>query len=410
MGKEAKFGVGIILFLLVTFCAVLAWRLRGPSDERTETASGPEEAAAAEDASAGDDRSAITEHSVAKPANATLVEASSGDASGESPVPVGQWNAADDEKASARAAPGGAQNPSSLSYMPVPPVPAKIQDPYGDRVAQDAEPEPTRQDGPPRAPDSAADGGAEEQVAVGPPPVPSPDPGQQGADGLRLIEPPAARPDPSGGAGSGTEQVDARPGSAPPDYAAADRPLPALPVTHGSSDFGAPGAGEAARTEDGKYTVQPNDSYWVISQKLYGTGAYFKALAEHNRDRFAAEGQLAVGDVISAPKREDLEEIYPGLCPKPAHREVLQNRLSTVSSQRPYGGRTYVVQEGDTLFGIARYELGKASRWVEIYELNRHLIGSDHDYLPPGVELVLPDDGPAERLTQQPDAGSIYRR
>ena len=36
--------------------------------------------------------------------------------------------------------------------------------------------------------------------------------------------------------------------------------------------------------------------------------------------------------------------------------------------------------EGDTLFNIARYELGKASRWVEIYEFNRDLLGKDFNY------------------------------
>ena len=56
------------------------------------------------------------------------------------------------------------------------------------------------------------------------------------------------------------------------------------------------------------------------------------------------------------------------------------------------GSRTYTVAEGDTLFDIARYELGKASRWAEIYELNRDALGKDFDYLVPGTQLVLPQD------------------
>ena len=31
-------------------------------------------------------------------------------------------------------------------------------------------------------------------------------------------------------------------------------------------------------TPDGTYTVEPNDSFWTISQKVYGTGGYFKAI------------------------------------------------------------------------------------------------------------------------------------
>ena len=390
MGKEAKLGVAFILFLLVTFCAVLAWRLRGSSDEGSEAAATAEEASPAAENPDDADRPDQTVHSVAKPANATLVEASSGEGPADSPLPVGEWNVATDEGAADGAASADVENPPALSYMPMPPAPesAKVQGPPGEQDPQVADPAPTWQNAPPGAPDPVADRGAPPQgTDRGYPVLPPADSARQDTGGLRLIEPPPARE----------------------DYAPADRPLPAMPVGK-SGGFGPPPAAEPARTEDGKYTVQPNDSFWVISQRLYGSGAYFKALAEHNRDRFEAGDRLAVGDVISAPSREDIEEIYPGLCPKPAHREVLENRLSNVSSQRPYGGRTYLVQEGDTLFDIARYELGKASRWVEIYELNRPLIGSDHDYLPPGVELVLPNDAPADRMTQQPDAGSIYRR
>ncbi len=79
------------------------------------------------------------------------------------------------------------------------------------------------------------------------------------------------------------------------------------------------------------------------------------------------------------------------------------------STHSPYaGGRTYEVQEGDTLFDIARNELGKASRWAEIYDLNRDALGKDFDYLTPGMQLVLPTkDMPmsADKTTRRPGAG-----
>ena len=49
------------------------------------------------------------------------------------------------------------------------------------------------------------------------------------------------------------------------------------------------------------------------------------------------------------------------------------------------GGRTYTVASGDTLFSIARYELGKASRWAEIYDMNRDVLGKNFSELPPGT-------------------------
>ncbi len=71
----------------------------------------------------------------------------------------------------------------------------------------------------------------------------------------------------------------------------------------------------------GSYEVQPNDNYWLISQKVYGSGAYFKALAEHNRGKVAQRDKLRVGDRISTPTIAQLEQTYPELCPKPSRRE-----------------------------------------------------------------------------------------
>lgn len=56
----------------------------------------------------------------------------------------------------------------------------------------------------------------------------------------------------------------------------------------------------------------------------------------------------------------------------------------------PSAGRTYVVREGETLFDIARQQLGKASRWVEIYQLNRDRLGERLEFFRPGLTLILP--------------------
>jgi hypothetical protein len=66
------------------------------------------------------------------------------------------------------------------------------------------------------------------------------------------------------------------------------------------------------------------------------------------------------------------------------------------------GHETYVSQPGDTLADIARHELGDATRWRELYELNRERIGADPNCLPPGLKLVLPNGSPADATTRQP--------
>ncbi len=160
---------------------------------------------------------------------------------------------------------------------------------------------------------------------------------------------------------------------------------------------------------DGTYEVQPNDNFWTISEKLFGTGSYFQALAEHNRGKVANPNQLQVGQIILAPDIAELEQKYPAYCPKPEHRSVA--RHSTVAMRVGHHGTdaAYTVVEGDTLYRIARYELGDASRWHEIYQLNREVIGESFNYLRPGTQLALPGKPgaePADSLTRRP--GSLY--
>ena len=146
-------------------------------------------------------------------------------------------------------------------------------------------------------------------------------------------------------------------------------------------------------TPDGTYTVEPNDSFWTISQKVYGTGGYFKAVQRHNRKPGDPADGLEIGEKILVPPAEVLEQKYPQLCPKRRAGPGGSGRMVPASSQGgARGGRVYVVEQGDTLFDIARFELGKASRWAEIYDLNRHQLGNDYNYVAPGTKLILPDD------------------
>ncbi|MEN6449260.1 MAG: LysM domain-containing protein, partial [Thermoguttaceae bacterium] len=83
-----------------------------------------------------------------------------------------------------------------------------------------------------------------------------------------------------------------------------------------------------------------------------------------------------------------------------------QSSYGTRPTSRP--GRSYTVADGDTLFDIARRELGRASRWVEIYELNEGVLGKDFNTLAPGTRLVLPDNERSGVLAQPQSGG--YRR
>lgn len=167
-------------------------------------------------------------------------------------------------------------------------------------------------------------------------------------------------------------------------------------------------SGLGVRREDGKYVVGPNESFAVISQRLYGTDAFFKALAEWNRTAFPDPDQLRVGDLIDAPDENELLDKYPDLCPSPQRRDVMQARISSVSAGPRYrGGPTYTVQEGDTLFDIARYKLGNGARWPEIYDLNSDVLKGDFNYVTPGIVLTLPEE-PVDAVTQRPGTDRAY--
>jgi nucleoid-associated protein YgaU len=156
--------------------------------------------------------------------------------------------------------------------------------------------------------------------------------------------------------------------------------------------------------KSGQYVVQPNDSYYTISQKVYGDGGFFKAIYEHNRRQHPKPERLQVGDVLLVPDAATLQKLYPDLCPKPG-RVVASQRVTPASARLRPGTRVYVVEEGDTLFKIAKEQLGNPSRWGEVYQLNRELLGKDYDYLKPGTELLLPSgETRSDPIARQPGA------
>ncbi len=68
------------------------------------------------------------------------------------------------------------------------------------------------------------------------------------------------------------------------------------------------------------------------------------------------------------------------------------NTNATQTQQRPVAGastKTYVVEEGDSLYQIARDSLGDGNRWREIQALNSSVVGRDGG-IAPGMTLVLP--------------------
>jgi len=128
----------------------------------------------------------------------------------------------------------------------------------------------------------------------------------------------------------------------------------------------------------------PNDSFWMISERAYGVGAYFKVLYHHNRSRFPHPDRLPVGEIVETPPVEELRRLYPEMC------ENLPESMLHEAKQ-PYRRRLYSVRPNDTLYEIARRELGEGRRWNEIYRLNQARLGDRYDNLPADMQLLLPE-------------------
>ena len=70
-----------------------------------------------------------------------------------------------------------------------------------------------------------------------------------------------------------------------------------------------------------------------------------------------------------------------------------QNARTTVENLIAPGLRPnniYAVQPGDSIYIIAKQELGSVRRYREIYELNRDRLPIGQDTLAAGIELLLP--------------------
>jgi len=182
------------------------------------------------------------------------------------------------------------------------------------------------------------------------------------------------------------------------------QPVDRRPAPRGNFDPSA----EPLVENSGEYVIRPNDNYWRISRKVYGTARYFEALRKHNENVIPNPKNMKVGARISTPSKDLLEQQYQDLLPVMA-----SPRPTGAIYQSPNAPKTpgYFVEPGnqpayrvgptDTLSSISQRTLGRSSRWDEIYELNRDRIAA-HDELTVGTILRLPTDASQPRLVGTP--------
>ncbi len=134
---------------------------------------------------------------------------------------------------------------------------------------------------------------------------------------------------------------------------------------------------EPLRPGTSTHTVERGDTFSVIADIYYGSERFTDLLIKAN-PAISNPNRLAVGTVVRIPSPDAMKSASSVAKPK---------KPSKANPDKP---GTYRVQEGDTFYAIAADQLGSASRWHELLELNSALVKGDPKKLRPGQLLQLP--------------------
>lgn len=135
------------------------------------------------------------------------------------------------------------------------------------------------------------------------------------------------------------------------------------------------------------YTWKAGDSLRSIAERYYGDATKLALLRRHNEGRV----DVQAGEKILIPVF-DLESPMTAAAESTtaAAPATATNKGATpVQPVKAGGPRTHVVKEGESLWKIAKQELGSGARWKEIYESNRDVLATP-DALHTGLRLRIP--------------------
>lgn len=134
------------------------------------------------------------------------------------------------------------------------------------------------------------------------------------------------------------------------------------------------------------YTWQAGDSLRSLATKYYGDATKLTILRRSNEGR----QDIQPGEKILIPV---FDGDAPAASAQPASTASATaapaSAATPTAAKETSGPRTHVVKEGESLWKIAKQELGSGARWKELYEANRDVL-STPDAVHSGMRLRLP--------------------
>ena len=143
-----------------------------------------------------------------------------------------------------------------------------------------------------------------------------------------------------------------------------------------------------------RHKISEGDTLSDISFRYYATTTQVKHILRANPG-IKNPRTLKIGDILNIPAPAPITHANAADKASGNPSQPRAGKLRTDDSSRSPGSaaseaRRYRVRSGDTLYRIARKMLGNPSRWKEIYDQNRAVIGKDPLRLKPGMLLTLP--------------------
>ncbi len=131
--------------------------------------------------------------------------------------------------------------------------------------------------------------------------------------------------------------------------------------------------------------VEQGDTLEGLARKHLGAGKHWPELLKANSDKIKKPTELRVGMELTLPTLAETKSIN-------TTTQTATSSTTQTNQRNSDSARSYTVQKGDTLFGIAQKELGNGSKWKTILNANKSLLKGDAGNLKPGMKLTIPSD------------------